>query len=403
MLDQAGDEVGRGRAFDEPAGAIRSNVLAGSLVLSAALGSLHSFSVLLEPLERALAAARTQVAAGYSVAIVCATIGVLLCPVAQRRMGPRAIALAAGGVASAGLLWASLVLNPLAVLLGFGVLFGLGNGVGYALVLVQAAHAVPRSAGFAMGLAAASYSIGAALSSLALGAIANSAGAAVALAAQAGMIASAAVVAAWLFPALTRRQMPSPRDEIPRMPRARLVTIWFVFFFGATGGLMLIAHAAAVMTNRGVGLSWALAAPAVIAIGTVAGSVGGGKWADLASPRAALAWPVIGMAGALLSLAAGPLAVASDLALLAMVGGAYGALIAVVPAVLRDAGGPGGFARTFGPVFTAWGVAGLLGPLLGGLAFDSGGSYGPAILGAAACALAAAGLCSLLPASRGAP
>ena len=72
-------------------------------------------------------------------------------------------------------------------------------------------------------------------------------------------------------------------------------------------------------------------------------------------------------------------------------GMAYGALIAVVPLVLRSRFGAARFNQTFGVVFTAWGSAGLLGPFVGGVLYDQAGSYQLALAlaaGSAATALA---------------
>ena len=70
-------------------------------------------------------------------------------------------------------------------------------------------------------------------------------------------------------------------------------------------------------------------------------------------------------------------------------GMAYGALIAAVPVVIRNGIGAAGFADAFGRVFTAWGAAGLAGPLLAGALFDLRQGYDLAIAIAALSALAA--------------
>lgn len=58
-----------------------------------------------------------------------------------------------------------------------------------------------------------------------------------------------------------------------------------------------------------------------------------------------------------------------------LLGIAYGGLSALVPAATADLVGPHRFGRTYGWVFSGWGVAGLLGPLVGAALYDRTGAY----------------------------
>ena len=70
---------------------------------------------------------------------------------------------------------------------------------------------------------------------------------------------------------------------------------------------------------------------------------------------------------------------------LGAIGFAYGAIIAIYPAVIAKRFGEDG-PRLYGRVFTAWGFAGLAGPWLAGALFDATGGYRIALLIAAALA-----------------
>jgi OFA family oxalate/formate antiporter-like MFS transporter len=134
-------------------------------------------------------------------------------------------------------------------------------------------------------------------------------------------------------------------------------------------------------------------APTLNAVGNVLGSLLGGLLVDRLGLRRALAVP-LGVLTVSLYLVASAVDPKVALAGLCACGMAYGALIAVVPLVLRSRFGAARFNKTFGVVFTAWGSAGLLGPFLGGLLFDQTGSYELALAlaaGSAATALALLG------------
>ena len=68
---------------------------------------------------------------------------------------------------------------------------------------------------------------------------------------------------------------------------------------------------------------------------------------------------------------------------LALVGFAYGAIIAAYPAVISTLFGAVNSIQVYGLVFTAWGAAGFLGPWLAGLFYDANGDYRLALLLAA--------------------
>lgn len=82
---------------------------------------------------------------------------------------------------------------------------------------------------------------------------------------------------------------------------------------------------------------------------------------------------------------------------LAVVGLGYGAVSSLVPAAAAAFFGAATIARTYGRLFTAWGIAGLATPVLAGVLFDLTGSYRAALLVAAAAAAGAALTALLLP------
>jgi cyanate permease len=363
---------------------MNARLLAGALLLSLAFGSLHAFGVLLEPLQEQFHAGRAGISLAYSLAIAALTLGVFASPrlaawsAAQRALlfgllGAGGLALAASDFGLGGLL------------LGYGLVFGLGNGLAYALFIDCAGAALPRRRGVAIGAATAAYGLGAVLSARILAPIA--AGAPLtALWLMAAAMGLAGLGAGALF-AGSSRSTPPPDATLGGPARSGLFGLWLVYFLGAFGGLMVIAHAMAILTARGASPEFAALAPALNAAGNVAGSILGGLHADRAAPGRALAWPLVATAAALATLLILPSGGAA-LLLIALCGGGYGALIAAVPVVVRRAHGAD-YAPAFGRVFTAWGFAGLLGPLAAGALFDWRQGYDLAIAAALACALAA--------------
>jgi OFA family oxalate/formate antiporter-like MFS transporter len=286
--------------------------------------------------------------------------------------------------------------NSLAVLwLGYGAVFGGVNGVAYSLFLDRAAAALPARPGFAIGLVTAAYGAGAAVCAQWEAWMLQGGSPEQVLQWLAVALFAASALAAAGFGSEVRVALGQPAAELaaPAVPGMDLGFFWMVYFLGAAGGLMAIAHAVPIIDALVGGTDWGPMAPTLNAVGNVLGSLLSGLLVDRLGLRRALALPLAVLTMSLYLIASTP---DPKLALgcLCACGVAYGVLIAVVPLVLRLRFGAARFNRTFGVVFTAWGSAGLLGPFLGGVLYDQTGSYQPALAlaaGSAAAALALVG------------
>lgn len=373
-------------------------VLAGALLLSFVFGSLHAFSALMLPLQLQYQSDRASVSLAYALAVLCLTGGVFVSRWILPALGARATALLCGLLGAVGLIGVARG-NALAVLwLGYGLVFGGVNGVAYSLFLDRAASALPASPGFAIGLGTAMYGAGAAACAqweawMLQGSSAEQVLQWLAMA----LFAASAVAATWFGPDESGAVgQPSPGFAIPPVPGMDVGFFWLVYFLAAAGGLMAIAHAVPIVDALAAGADAASLAPTLNALGNVLGSLLGGMLVDRLGLRRALAVPVAVLTLSLL-VVAHTVDPAVALAGLSVCGLAYGALIAVIPLVLRARFGVARFNKTFGLVFTAWGSAGLLGPFVGGMLYDQTGSYSSALALAAGSAAIAFGLLRVFP------
>ena len=380
------------RATQDPEQFAKPLVLAGALLLSFVFGSLHAFSALMLPLQLQYQSDRAGVSFAYALAILCLTGGVFVSRWILPMLGARATALVCGLLGAAGL---SVVArgHSLAVLwLGYGVVFGGVNGVAYSLFLERAARALPTRTGFAVGMVTAFYGAGAAVCAQWEAWMLQGASTEQVLQWLAVALFAASAIAAVGFGHEVRVPVPADQPAVgwvtPAVPGMDLGFFWLVYFLGAAGGLMAIAHAVPIVAALVGGADWAPVAPTLNAVGNVLGSLLAGQLVDRLGLRRALAVPLV-VAMVSLYLLASALDPTVALAGLCACGVAYGALIAVVPLVLRSRFGAARFSQTFGVVFTAWGSAGLLGPFVGGVLYDQTGSYLLALaLGAGSAAMA---------------
>jgi MFS family permease len=155
--------------------------------------------------------------------------------------------------------------------------------------------------------------------------------------------------------------------------------------------LVVFATAAPLASATGLGPGAAGAAVSLLAAGNLAGRLGAGWWSDRVGRLPALATALAATAVALAGLAvrAAPAVVLTGFL---VVGLAYGAVSALVPAATADRVGAAAFPAVYGRVFTAWGCAGLLAPLLAARVTDAAGAQPGLLLLAVPLALAAVAL-----------
>ena len=81
-------------------------------------------------------------------------------------------------------------------------------------------------------------------------------------------------------------------------------------------------------------------------------------------------------------------------------GATYGSLLTLFPAATWDWYGLKNAGTNYGLIFTAWGVGGLVGPIMAGRVIDATGGYGIVYISSAVLLLIAAGLCLITKAPK---
>jgi OFA family oxalate/formate antiporter-like MFS transporter len=359
--------------------------LAAALMICLCFGSIHAYGVLLAPIEQWLDTSRTVASLGYAVAIAALTLGVYLNGRIEAVIGPRLRLIGSGVVAAVGLVLAGGNASPTGLITGFGLMYGLANGIAYAMSLGIAAAAMPGREAQAMGLATATYGLGAVLCAQLFNAALAGIHVAAIFLALAPVIFVVCVLCAALVHSKGLAEATSTKFVSLALPRP-LLFLWFSYLLGAFAGLMVLAHAPAIALWRANALAESGLVSGVVSLGSVAGGYLGGVLGERVPGPRGVALPLVVQCAALASLpflsGLSPVAFALGLA-----GFCYGVLIAVVPAEVRRIGGVQGFARNYGRVFTAWGIAGITGPVTAGFLYDMTLGYGAALAMAAVLSL----------------
>ncbi len=359
---------------------MRSDQRHGPLITIAAasavclvFGTVHAFSVFLAPLEQTFGASRSAVSLTYSIALVALTFAVLFGPRLYTVMTTRSIILLATTLGAAGTVISAFAPALWLIWIGYGLVFGAANGLGYGFCLQLSAAAAPGREGLAMGTVTASYALGATLAPAGFLHAMESGGFQTAMITLAAILVTFGGAAASMLALPTRLNVST--DSAPHqvvVSKSRINLMRVTYGAAVASGLMVIGHAAEIARGaEGNPPVWL--APTVVAVFNMAGSLAGGVLTDrIGWPRLLLVLPLGTAAGlGLLMVDAG----GSTLIALGLIGTCYGAIIAVYPAAIAKIYGIADSAQIYGRVFIAWGVAGLAAPWLAGALFDFGGSY----------------------------
>ncbi|MGR6964579.1 MFS transporter [Geodermatophilus sp. URMC 61] len=367
-------------------------VTAGALA-DLAVGTLFAWSLVAPLVVADVGAPRGSGPAVFALALAVFTVVLLGVGRLLARVGPRRLLAAASLAAGAGLGLTAAGEQPGTPWLGIGLLFGAANGLAYGVAVALAARVPAPRRGTASGLVVGAYAAGPVLLGLSSPHVLPAVGWRTCLAVLAVLVAGLVGLAAALAPGGAGDEQRRDRVEEP-VSRTTVGALWVLFAGGAAPGLVVFAAAAPLAAARGLGPGAAGAAVSLLAAGNLAGRLGAGWWSDrvgrLPALAAALAATAVALAG--LAVATAPAVVLTGLL---VVGLAYGAVSALVPAATADRVGARAFPAVYGRVFTAWGCAGLLAPLLGGRLADVDGPQVGLLLLAVPLALAGAALCVL--------
>jgi OFA family oxalate/formate antiporter-like MFS transporter len=359
--------------------------VAAATALNVPLGSLYAFSVLLRPLEALLGLSRADLALVFALASAGFGAGMNLAPRVYGAARTWLLVLACAGASGLGIALAAAAGGLAQLAIGYGVLFGVGGGVGYILVQQAVNLTVKGRLGLVNGYIVSLYPAGAMLAAPAFGWAVRELGVRAALGGFAAVMAVAGLISAWLI-AQSRVTLAPAGGAVAAAAAERrrpvFWRLWLVFFLAASAGLMVLSQAAGIIAAYGGATALAVYGTTFITGTIAAARVGGGWMADwLAIPTVAAAAHAVALAGnVLLTLWPGP---GVSVLALALVGMGYGLISGVTAAAVAVYWRRALYGQVAGRLYTAWCAAAIVLPIAAGRLFDQTHSYGAAVLIAA--------------------
>lgn len=356
-------------------------IAVAAFCMQLALGAVYAWSVFLNPVIKAYGVTKAPANFTFSVALLALGITAGFGGYLNSRFGPRAIATVAGIVYGVGIILAGFAAPNLFVLyLTYGIIGGIGLGLGYIVALAMLIKWFPDRRGFITGLAVAGFGAGAALTGpiaanlmlkpLGLGVTLNYLGIAylvvVVVAAQFFRRAPDGYAPAGWVPVAKPQEIRSKREYTLReaLTSPKWYVLWLTLALNVTAGAALISVASPLaqdFTKVAAGVASTLVV--TISIFNGAGRLFWGWLSDLIGrPFTFLSLFVIQLITFLLLPFIGNFALLFIPA--SLIGLCYGGGFGTMPAFAADFFGPKNAGTIYGVMLTAWSAGGIVGPLL---------------------------------------
>ena len=369
--------------------------LLGGVLMNLALGVIYAWSVFVAPFGEDFGWNRTQVSVVFTIAILSVGSWFVVAGFLQDRYGPQRVAAFGGILYALGFYLASQTESLVWLYVTFGAIAGAGNGFGYAIPIPVCSKWFPDRRGLAVGLVVGGYGAGSGIyGPLAREVLIPAYGWQGTMQISAAVFLVMTLIAAWLLRnppagykpptaapapaagAAPAAAAPVARDyatgEMVRTPTFYL--LWIAYCLGAAAGLMVISQLVPVGEAAGLGAAAGLGLT-IGAIGNTGGRVLSGWMSDTFGRLNTLRLMVLLSAVALplFFLLAGQ--VALFYLLLIVIYYCYGTLLSVFASTCADFYGTRNMGVNYGLLFSAWGVAGIVGPVIAGRVFDATGTY----------------------------
>jgi len=375
-------------------------IAASAMLIHLSIGSVYAYSVYQRPLQASQGWSIGDVTLGFTVAIFTLGMSTALLGRYVERYGPRASGMAAAVAFAGGTILAGVAVRQgsyLGFVLTYGVVAGVGLGLGYISPISTLVKWFPDRRGLATGLAVMGFGAGA----LVTGPLANyligatsipttlfllGAGYFVAMAGGASYLEKPpegwvpagidpdAVVETDSHGVIVAADLEQrTASEAIRTPQFYLV--WLIVFINVSAGIMLLS-VASNMTQTITGASAAVAATVVGLIGLFNG-IGRIAWSSLSDYLGRTTTYAAFFVIQILAFLALPnlTAVPPFAAVLFLIVTCYGGGFACLPAYLADLFGTEELGAIHGYTLTAWSMAGVAGPTLVARIVELTGSY----------------------------
>ncbi len=354
-------------------------------------GILYIWSVISKGLVNDLGWSSKEASLPYTIATVSFVIAMVFFGRLQDMKGPRFTATIASILIGSGLILSGLVINPLTMILTFGIISGIGIGASNVSATPPAIKwFAPEKKGMITGIVVA----GVGLSSIFFSPLANHLMSSVGIPKTFIYIGVGSLIVAVALAQMIENPpidyVPGGSDNGGKRPENKINNVadstwremlktknfyklWIMFGFSSSAGLMIIGH---ISNIAKVQIDWESGFLLVIflAIFNTLGRFVGGAISDKIG-RINLMRMIFSIQAINMFMFSKFESIPTLAVGVAIAGICYGAAFSVFPATISDLYGTKHFGVNYGLIFTGWGVGGVIGPMTAAVIFDATEAY----------------------------
>ncbi|MCP5463001.1 MAG: OFA family MFS transporter [bacterium] len=365
-------------------------VVAGSIIVQLCMGAIYTWSIFVDPLKEQFEFSTLQTQIVFSFELATFSLVMIFAGKWQDKAGPRIVAFTGSILLGTGYILASFSHGSfIGILCTIGLISGAGIGLAYVCPIAALIKWFPDMRGLITGIAVAGFGGGAWIFAHIANHMIDSCGTLETFKLLGIIFLVVSVLGSLVITNPPRRWVPSGFHakqpdggsavpslnwhEMIRTPR--FYFLWSMFSFSALAGLMVIGNLKSFGIHNGLSSAAAGSAVGVLALFNGLGRIKWGWISDKLGRSHALLLmfalqsvmmfilPHIGKSTLLLAVSS------------AWVGFNFGGNFALFPSLTADYFGTRFIGINYGLVYTAYGVAGIAGPISAGEIFDLTGSY----------------------------
>ena len=354
-------------------GLLSPPVLIGCLTNSC-MGVMYAWSLFLLPMERDLGLSRAELSLAPSLALACFMLGMMLQMAVSTRLTLRGTALLCFSLAGGGHVLFGFWPTLTSLILGYGMAFGTGSGLGYGFALEMAQFVKERNRSLAIGVIVSCFALsGILISSVFAQAILHSSPATSFLVIGFGIL----LLGVFVVSKVDGSSL-TPTEEIQEPTSSEVFTLRFAimsycFFAICFAGLLTISHISGILEEIGVPSRLLGLGAGLLNLGYIIGSIFGGRFVDWVQGRSALFFVCLLTVAALLMIRSDSFLIVCVATV--FVGLCFGGSASLIPVLIGREYGISQIGRVYGKMIFSYGLAGLIAPWVGGLLYTKTGSY----------------------------
>jgi OFA family oxalate/formate antiporter-like MFS transporter len=366
-------------------------IVIAAIVMQLALGSVYAWSVFVPPLQSLHHWSNTEVTLTFTIAIAVLGIGAAIGGFWMDRVGPRIVGTTAAFCYGLGVFLAGFTGDQLWLLyLTYGVIGGLGMGLGYIVPVATLVKWFPDRRGMVTGLAVCGFGGGAVLAAPVATALIHALGVGATFAILGIAYLIMVGIASQFYANPPEGYQPAgwqPGERLSAQRAARDLSpaealtcwqwyaLWGILALNVTAGIAIISQAKPLALSAGAADAVATLFVSLIAIFNAAGRFLWAWFSDLIGRRlvfmAMFALQLVLFILMAIFVQSFALLVVPALIVALCYGGGFGTM----PAFTADYFGPRNAGSIYGLMLTAWSAGGVLGPILIAQVKDRTGGY----------------------------